>query len=209
MVGCCFFIHPLCTSLHLLLLFFKKCHCLFLLPSQSGPWPLAPFWIWEVLSFMFENSKFTFVIPGEEGHLHSLHSASEPWLPPEIMFSLHLVSGLCTWSHITDSSLSSSTRGQARTETLFQCFYLAFQRHRSLESLQPRWDLAITFLLLEPLAPPHIFNCLRWWFSFPARYILSLASASDFSGSVAGQGEPNVLLYAVTIRISSIRRTFL
>ena len=44
------------------------------------------------------------------------------------------------------------------------------------------------------LAPPHIFNCLRWWFSFPARHILSLASASDFSGSVVGQGEPNVFV---------------
>lgn len=153
MVGCCFFIHPLCTSLHLLLLFLKKCPCLFPLPSQSGPWPLAPFWIWEVLSFMFENSKFTFVIPGEERHLHNLRSASEPWLPPEIMFSLHLASGLCTWSRITDPSLSSSTRGQARIETLFQCFYLPLRRHQSLESLQPRWDLAITFLLLEPPCP--------------------------------------------------------
>lgn len=59
------------------------------------------------------------------------------------------------------------------------------------------------------LAPPHIFNCLRWWFSFPAGHILSLASASDFSGSAAGQGEPNVLSQAVTIRISSKHRTFL
>ena len=59
------------------------------------------------------------------------------------------------------------------------------------------------------LAPPHICNCLRWWFSFPAGHILSLASASDFSGSAAGQGEPNVLSHSVTIRISWKHRTFL
>ena len=151
MVGCCFLNHPLYSSVHLLLLFKKMS---FPLSSTIPKWTMTSgslldmggpvLHVWE-LQVHFRDSRRRRSPAQPPLGLWTLTARWNRVFSASHFWALHL-------SHITDSSLSSSTWGQA-SDFSVPVFLPTPRKHQSLESLQPKWDLVITFLLLEPSCP--------------------------------------------------------
>lgn len=163
----------------------------------SGPWPLAPFGSGRgpcPLCLRTQSSLLWFREETPPAQPHTRPLNLDCLLKS---FSLHLASGLCTWSRITDPSL--------------QLFYSRSSKNRNsvpvflptpFGGISPWNPCSLDEIWLLPsccwslLAPPHIFNCLRWWFSLPARLYLSKLLHQIFWGC-GGAGEPDVFIYTL------------